>query len=74
MKKPSVGDKELQGKGKPIDFNQIKLPKDDEEILDGETFQAEAKAILQAMLNKQIAKEEEDNHGRNCETFHQELK
>ena len=73
MKKPSVGDKELQGKGKPIDFNQIKLPKDDEEILDGETFQSEARAILQAILNKQIA-EEEDNSSRNCETFYQELK
>ena len=73
MKKPSVGDEELQGKGKPIDFNQIKLPKDDEEIPDGETFQSEARAILQAMLNKQMA-EEEDNSSRNCETFHQELK
>ena len=65
MKKPSVGDKELQGKGKPIDFNSIKLPKDDEEILDGETFQAEARAILHLMLNEQ------DNSSRNCEAFHQ---
>ena len=72
MKKPSVGDEELQGKGKPIDFNQIKLPKDDEEILDGETFQSEARAILQAILNKQIA--EEADNSQNCETFYQELK
>ena len=57
MKKPSVGDKELQRKGKLIDFNQIELPKDDKEILDGETFQAdaplsEAEAFVQSILRK----------------------
>ena len=68
MKKPSVGDEELQGKGKPMDFNSVALPKDDEETLDEETFQAEAKPILQATLNKQMAEEEEDNSSQNCET------
>merc|ERR1712025_1222864 len=38
MQKPTVGDKELQGKGKLIDFDKIILPKDEEEILEGETF------------------------------------
>ena len=38
MEKPSVGDRELQGKGRPIDFNKIAALKDNEEILDGESF------------------------------------
>ena len=38
MEKPIVGDIEAQGKGHLINFKDIKLPKDNEEILDGETF------------------------------------
>ena len=37
MEKPSVGIKEQQGRGKLIDFHNIKLPKDNEEIIKGET-------------------------------------
>ena len=40
MKKPSVGDREQQAEGgTAIDFENIVVPKDDEEILDDETFQ-----------------------------------
>ena len=61
MQKPLVGDRELQGKGKLNDFNSIQLPKDDEEILDGETFSAEAqaRAIVQALLKEHHNKSEE---------------
>ena len=39
MEIPTAGDKELQGTGGIlIDFKNINLPKDSEEILDGETF------------------------------------
>ena len=39
MEKPTAGDKELQGTGGTlINFKKIELPKDSEEILDGETF------------------------------------
>ena len=38
MAKQSVGDRVLQGKGRPIDFKKIAAPKDNEEILDGESF------------------------------------
>ena len=39
MEKPSVGDREQQAKGgTTIQFKNIEVPKDDEEILDGETF------------------------------------
>ena len=77
MKKPSVGDKELQGKGKLIDFSQIELPKDDEEILDGETFQAdpavsEAEAFVQSVLKKYQRKEAVATD-RNDESFYQDL-
>ena len=68
MKKPSVGDEELQGKGKTTDFDRIKLPEDDEEILDRETFQVEGRAILHMTLNEQ------ENSSRNCEAFCQEPK
>ena len=63
MQKPSVGDKELQGKGKLIDFKSIQLPKDNEEIIDGETFNAEA--FVQSIV-KQIEE-------RNYESHHKEL-
>ena len=42
MEKPLVGDREVQGKGHLINFKDIKLPKYNEEILDGETFFQEA--------------------------------
>ena len=38
MEKPSVRDRELQGKGRRVDFHKIAAPKDEEEILDGEAF------------------------------------
>ena len=47
MEKPLVGDREAQGKGRLINFKDIKLPKDNEEILDGETlFQETLKECL----------------------------
>ena len=42
MDKPLVGDREAQGKVHLIDFKDIKLPKYNEEILNGETFFQEA--------------------------------
>ena len=42
MEKPLVGDREAQGKGHLINFKDIKLTKDNEDILDGETFFQEA--------------------------------
>ena len=38
MEKPSAGVKEQQGLGCLINFHNIKIPKDKEEILDGKTF------------------------------------
>ena len=38
MEQPTVGDRELQQKGRLIDFNKIEVPKDDKNILDGESF------------------------------------
>ena len=64
MEKPSAGVKELQGKGHTIDFHNIKLPKDNEEILDGETFLIEAKQMVAQALHQ-----EDDN----CESFYFEL-
>ena len=49
MEKPLVGDRESQGKGHIINFKDIKLPKDNEEILDGETFFQEA--LEECLLN-----------------------
>ena len=42
MEKPFVGDREAQGKGHLINFKEIKLPKENEEILNGEIFFQEA--------------------------------
>ena len=42
MEKPLVGDREAQSKGHLINFKDIKLTKDNEEILNGETFFQEA--------------------------------
>ena len=69
MEKPSAGVKELQGKGRPIDFNKIILPKDNEEILEGETFLATAQRICEEIVNNQF---ELDNN-YNDESFYQEL-
>lgn len=38
MEQPTAGIKELEGKGKRVDFTNMEVPKDDEEILDGESF------------------------------------
>ena len=49
MEKPLVGDREAQGKGHLINFKDIKLPKYNEDILDGETFFQEA--LEECLLN-----------------------
>ena len=54
MEKPSVGDRELQGTtGTLIDFNNIEMQKDTEEILEGETFFAanEDNKLIECFLN-----------------------
>ena len=54
MAQPSVGDRELQGtKGTLIDFNDIEMQKDTEEILEGETFFAanENEKLIECFLN-----------------------
>ena len=66
MEKPSVGVKELQGRRRQIDFNNINLPKDDEEILDGETFLSIAQKFVESIISKQ---EKEINN----ESFYKEL-
>ena len=38
MEKPTVGDRELKGKGRRVDFHKIAALKDEEEVLDGELF------------------------------------
>ena len=68
MEKPSAGIKELQGCGKHIDFKKIKLPKDDEEILDGETFLSTAHWICETIIHEQ-----EQELFSNDEAFHKEL-
>ena len=70
MEKPSAGVKELQGKGRTIDFHNIKLPKDNEEILEGETFLIEARQILtEALCQADLRSSAEDND----ESFYTEL-
>ena len=49
MEKPLVGDRETQGNGNIINFKDIKLPKDNEEILYGETLFQEA--LEECLLN-----------------------
>ena len=49
MEKPLVGDREAQGKGHLINSKDIKLPKDNEGILDGETLFQEA--LEECLLN-----------------------
>ena len=68
MEKPSVGIKELQGCGRLVDFKAINIPKDDEEILKGETFLATAQRIC-----KSIIKEQEQESFQNKEVFYKEL-
>ena len=68
MEKPTAGDRELQGCGKLIDFNNIKLPKDEEEIINGETFLVTAQRICE-----RIIQEEERDSLLNNESFYQEL-
>ena len=53
MEKPSAGIKELQGRGKLINFNTIDIPKDDEEILDAETFLSAAHYICKSIINQE---------------------
>ena len=61
MEKPSAGVKELQGKGRLIDFHRIKLPKDNEEILDGETFLIEAKQIVMTSLRQEALESNDES-------------
>ena len=68
MEKPSAGIKELQGRGRQIDFNKIKLPKDDEEILEGETFLSTAHRLCEAIIDQEFI-ESSDND----EAFQNEL-
>ena len=49
MEKPLVGDREAQGKVHLINLKDIKIPKENEEILDGETFFQEA--LEECLLN-----------------------
>ena len=54
MEKPYVGDRKLQGtKGTLIDFNNIEMQKDTEEILEGEIFLAANKSykLIKCFLN-----------------------
>ena len=69
MEKPSAGINELQGRGKSIDFNKIKLPKDDEEIIEGETFLSIAHKFCET-----ISQEQEREPDNNNESFYQDLK
>ena len=71
MEKPSAGVKELQGKGKLIDFNSIKLPQDNEEIIDGETFLNIAQQIVTGCTQ---ATERSLDTNQNNETFYIELR
>ena len=69
MEKPSAGIKEQQGLGCLIDFNNIDIPKDEEEILDGKTFLNIARAIVTSAI--QTAK---TNNTRNDESFYTKLR
>ena len=64
MEKPSVGIKEQQGLGRLIDFNNISIPQDDEEILDGETFLNVARKLVADVL---------PIDSQNDESFYEEL-
>ena len=69
MEKPSVGIKELQGSGRSIDFNKTQLPKDNKEILEGETFVlAAAQQFCKTIINNH-----ESDFVRNDKSFYQEL-
>ena len=68
MEKPSAGIKELQGRGRLVDFNAINIPKDDKEILEGETFLATAHRICESII-----KEQEQESYQNKESFYKEL-
>ena len=68
MEKPSVGTKELQGQGKLIDFNNIQLPKDEEEIIEGETFLSIAHKFCESIIHEQ-----ELDSSNNNDSFYQEL-
>ena len=69
MQKPSVGTKEQQGLGHLIDFNNIAIPKDDKEILDGETFLNIACDLVTAAIQTT-----ETSNARNDKLFYIELR
>ena len=69
MEKPSAEIKELQGWGKLIDFNIINFPKDDEEIIEGETFLLAAHKVCESIINEQTT-----DLINNNESFYQELR
>ena len=56
-----MGIKELQGCGKLIDFNNIQLPKDEEEIIEGETFISIAHKFCESIIHDQKADIINDN-------------
>ena len=68
MEKPSAGVKELKGLGRFIDFNNIDIPKDDEEILEGETFLNTAKDLVAQVLktNKRSTNNNESSQIKLC--------
>ena len=68
MEKPSAGIKEQQGLGHLIDFKNISIPKDDEEILDGETFLNIACKLVTAALPTT-----EQSNFKNDESYYNEL-
>ena len=51
LEQPSVGDRERQQKGRLIDFNKIEVPKEDENILDDESFFLADLEIQECLLN-----------------------
>ena len=69
MEKPSAGVKEQQGLSCLINFNKINSPKDEEEILEGETFLN----LAQDLVSSIIQRKESDNT-RKSESFNTELK
>ena len=70
MEKPSAGIKEQQGRGKLTDFHNIELPKDNEEIIEGETFLNTAQQMCEAI----ISHEDSSQSTNNDEQFYEDLR
>ena len=69
MEKPSAGEKELKGLGRLINFETIKLPEDDEEILEGETFLNKAHDLVMSIFQSA-----DSDNTKNNESFYIELR